>query len=174
MKKILLLMCILIIAFVFVSCKSNDLAYENNTVTQDDSAPVFDSVNTDVDLALIKDNIIKSVQIKDPIMVETSRLKNLYGIEETSVKQSACFVTMDGVFPAEIIMIEAKDSANAEKIAELLENRLNEVKIQSQSYDPENYKLAQQCTVDINGNYVTMFLTAEHREMKNIYNEFIK
>lgn len=127
-----------------------------------------------VNLESVKNAIITIAGIQDPLDVPTARLSSLYGIEASLVKQSACFVTIEGAFPHEIVMIEAIDEDAAKSITALLNNRLAEVKEQSKSYDAENYALAQQCSVDRNGCFVTMFLTPQHANMKVIYNGLAK
>lgn len=127
-----------------------------------------------VNLEAVKNAIVTIVGIADPLDVPTSRLSSLYGIESSLVKQSACFVTIEGAFPDEIVMIEAVNEEAASTIKNLLNNRLAEVKEQSKSYDAENYALAQQCSVDKEGLFVTMFLTPQHANMKVIYNGLVK
>ena len=69
-------------------------------------------------------------------------------------------------------MVEAVDSAAAQRIQEKMENRLKEVKNQSQSYDAENYALAQKCTVETTGNYIALFLSAKYEDMQTIYHSY--
>ena len=100
-----------------------------------------------------------------------ARLLALYGIEEADIKESACFVTMDGIFPDEIVMIKAADTDAADRIEEKLNTRLDEIKVQSQSYDPENYAIAQECKVFREGNVVALFVSAKHADMEAIFNK---
>lgn len=130
--------------------------------------------STAVNLEAVKNAIITIVGVADPLDVPTSRLSSLYGIDASLVKQSACFVTIEGAFPDEIVMIEAVNEDAASSIKALLNNRLAEVKEQSKSYDAENYALAQQCSVDKKGLFVTMFLTPQHANMKVIYEGLVK
>ena len=130
--------------------------------------------STAVNLEAVKNAIITIVGVADPLDVPTSRLSSLYGIDASLVKQSACFVTIEGAFPDEIVMIEAVNEDAASSIKSLLNNRLAEVKEQSKSYDAENYALAQQCSVDKKGLFVTMFLTPQHANMKVIYDGLVK
>lgn len=127
-----------------------------------------------IDLAKVKDRIVTELSVSDPMEVKADRLLDLYGIEAQDIKASACFVTMDGVFPDEIIMIEASDASAASRISEKLENRLTEVKNQSASYDAENYALAQKCKVSKSGNYVTLFLSSKYEEMQKIFDSEAK
>ena len=127
-----------------------------------------------IDITKVKEQIVTELSIKEPMDVKTDRLMDLYGIEAKDVKTSASFVTMDGVFPDEIVMIEAVDASAASRISEKLENRLTEVKNQSASYDAENYALAQKCKVTKTGNYVTLFISAKHEEMQRIFDSAAK
>jgi len=126
----------------------------------------------EVNLEEVRTKIVGDLSIENPTMLSTADLLDLYGIQEADVKQSACFVTMSGVFPDEALMVEAVDSAAAQRIQEKMENRLKEVKNQSQNYDAENYALAQKCAVETNGTYVSLFLSAKYEEMKSVYHGY--
>ncbi len=127
-----------------------------------------------VDLTAVKNAIVAGAGVSDPLDVPTARLENLYGIDTSLVKQAASFVTIEGAFPDEIVMIEAVSEEAAEIIQVLLGIRLSEVKEQSKSYDPENYALAQQCTVGRKGAFVSMFLAPEHAKMEAIFDSYVK
>jgi len=132
------------------------------------------SAPKNVELAKVRDQILMDCTIAEPIMLTNDHLLNLYGIASEDVKQSACCMTMNGIFPDEVLMIEAVDSAAADRIAQKLEGRLTEVKNQSANYDPENYAIAQQCAVNKNGNYLALFISAKHPKMTEIYNGYFK
>ena len=127
-----------------------------------------------VDLTAVKNAILSGAGVSDPLDVPTARLESLYGIDTSLVKQAASFVTIEGAFPDEIVMIEAVSEEAAEMIQVLLGIRLFEVKEQSKSYDPENYALAQQCTVGRKGAFVSMFLAPQHAKMKAIFDSYVK
>lgn len=127
-----------------------------------------------VDLATVKNAIVSGAGVVDPLDVPTARLESLYGIDTSLVKQAASFVTIEGAFPDEIVMIEAVSEEAAEMIQLLLGIRLSEVKEQSKSYDPENYALAQECTVGKKGTFVSMFLAPQHAKMKTIFDSYVK
>lgn len=127
-----------------------------------------------VDLTAVKNAIVAGAGVSDPLDVPTARLESLYGIDTSLVKQAASFVTIEGAFPDEIVMIEAVSEEAAEMIQVFLGIRLSEVKEQSKSYDPENYALAQQCTVSRKGAFVSMFLAPQHAKMKAIFDSYVK
>ena len=105
--------------------------------------------------------------------IETESLNTLYGIDASVIKQSASFVTMAGTFPHEVIMIEAIDKEAVKVIEEALGKKLDEVMVQSKSYDAENYKLAQQCKVIVKGNFVTLLLSPDHAQIQTILDKYI-
>ena len=127
------------------------------------------NANTAVDIASVKAEIISELKMDGTMDIDASRLLDLYGIEEAWIADSQCFVTMDGVFPDEVIMVRATDKSAVNQIEEKLTARLNEVKVQSQSYDPENYAIAQECKVLTHGTVVALFLSPDHQVMEKIF-----
>ena len=155
----------------------NDKTEENNdNVETEESEDVVseEGVIQTVDLKVVREAILNECGITDSMMLETDALTRLYGIDASKVKQSASFVTMSGTFPHEIIMAEAVSEGAASEIASLLQNRLSEVMVQSQSYDAKNYALAQKCEVSRKGNFVSLFLSPEFEKMTGVYDSYIK
>lgn len=147
-----LLMCLLLVLGL-CACGGND-------------APV------DIDLAAVKTQIYTEIPVNEPIELSADRLTSLYGITADSVAENASFLVMSDIFPAEIIMIKATDSAAADNIAAKLQTRLDSLKVQSQSYDAESYAIAQACTVMQNGDYVAMFFSEDGAAMETIYKSY--
>ena len=82
--------------------------------------------------------------------------------------------TMNGSFPEEAIMIEAKDSGAQSRIVSALNTRLADVLVQAENYDAENYALAKQCKVITSGNYVALFVSPHHAAMESAFNSAVK
>ena len=139
--------------------------------TQPETPPA--ASGTSVDLSAVRADIISQLSIADPLNLETDALLNLYGIDASLVAQSASFVTMSGTFPDEVILVEAVDEAAAATIQEKLQNRLNEVLVQSETYDPDNYQAAQSCQVRVNGLYVSLILSPKQADMAAIYATYV-
>lgn len=121
------------------------------------------------DIAAIKDTIVSQLEIENALDLPAQRLLDLYGIEATQIKTSACFITMGGAFPDEIVMVEATDAAAAKAVAQKLEARLADVKNQAQNYDAESYALLEKCKVTTLGAYVTLFISAKSEAMQSIF-----
>ena len=128
----------------------------------------------DIDIAAVKEKIVTDLAVDGAMDVDSSRLLDLYGIAAEDIEEAACFITMDGVFPDEIIMVKASSADAAKRVAEKLNARIEEVKVQSESYDPENAALAKECKVIEQGSYVAMFLSAKHADMEKIFEEAAK
>lgn len=123
-----------------------------------------------VDLASVKQTMITDLQIVDPLDIPAERLEDLYNISAESIKSSACFITMGGAFPDEIVMVEAVDAKAAQEIAQKLEARLADVTNQAQNYDADSFALLKACKVETAGNYVHLFISAQSAQMREIFN----
>lgn len=160
--KIFIIALSAILLLSLAACTSNG---NEGDGTSETTAGVFEP-----DLAALREKMITDFQATDAINVETEMLLNLYGIAAEDVAECAAYMTMDGVFPQEVVMIRATDAAAASRIEAALNTRIAEVKNQSQSYDPENYALAQKCRVALRDTYVTMFLSPHFDEMTALFN----
>lgn len=132
------------------------------------------NTNVEVDIVEVKEAIISELEIADPLDLPVERLQDLYGISTDLIKSSACFITMGGAFPDEIVMVEAVDAAAVKVISEKLEARLADVKNQAQNYDAESFALLEKCEVRTTGAYVTLFISALSSEMQSVFESLAK
>ena len=122
-----------------------------------------------MDIDAVKAQIMENVKPVDPLDLPADRLAELYGIAAEDVKKSACFITMGGSFPDEVVIVEAVDSAAAGRIAEKLQKRLDDVTNQAQNYDADQFALLKKCKVQRIGSYLALFISAENAAMQNIF-----
>ncbi len=127
-----------------------------------------------VDLSALSNQIIKSAGVEGAMPLPQDRLTDLYGIAQSDIASAGCFITVNGSFPEEAIMIEAKDSAAQSRIVSALNTRLADVMVQAENYDAENYALAKQCKVITAGNYVALFVSPQHAAMESVFNAAVK
>lgn len=152
MKRILAFLCLAaMLAGLFTACGAKE---------------------TTIDIAKAKEQIVSDLQIENPADMEPDDLLSYYGIAAEDVEQSACFLTMAGAFPDEVIMIQAVDTDAAARVQEKLEARLETVKATSKNYDAESYQVAQTCKVQVDGRYVALFVSANHEKMEEIYDSY--
>lgn len=127
-----------------------------------------------VSLDEVKSEVLKAAGVSGQMDIGTDRIAELYGIKAADVAQSAGFITVTGAFPEEAVMIQAKDDAAKSRIVKLLQARLDDVKNQSESYDPDSYALVQKCKVITSGDYVALFLAAGHTQMESAFESAVK
>ncbi len=127
------------------------------------------SQTPDVPLADILDEILEETDITGQIPVDTVNLTALYGIDSADVEEAACCITMNGIFPDEILMIKAVSEESAGRVEQCLASRLAQVMNQSKSYDPESYEIAQKCHIVRHGQYVSLFVSSKHEQMNELY-----
>ena len=125
-------------------------------------------------LAQIQTEIKSAVSASGAMDLDAVAISSLYGIETDDMVQAVGFVVMEGTFPHEAVMIEAKDSGAAARVENLLKVKHSSFVEQSRGYDADNYALAQKCKVVRNGNYISMFLTPDYEIMKTVYAKYIK
>lgn len=159
-KRFSALLLAFVMIFALAACSDN--TGDGNSDGNSDTAVV--------DIETVKETIISELSITDARSLDSSRLLDLYGIKEEDVTASACFVTMNAIFPDEVIMVNAVNKDKAQEIVELLQTHLDAVKVQSQSYDAENYAIAQKCEVMTEGLTVALFLSPDQEAMVEIFN----
>lgn len=180
MKKLLAVLMILTMVLSLVACGSSEepetTAEEQNVVTEaaeeNAETKAKPQSNGPVDVVKVKDDMLAKFEIADAIELNEDLLLNQYGITAEQVLAQGSFIVSTGLFPAEIVMVEAVDEAAAEQVAEKLNTRLDSLKAQSKSYDPESYEIAQACQVLTEGNYVAMFFSEDGAEMEELYNSY--
>lgn len=126
-----------------------------------------------VDLAAVRTAIVDQLGLSDPLNLDTDALNNLYGIDPSLVAQSASFTVAAGTFPDEVVMVEAVSDEAVASIQEKLQSRLDQVLVQSQSYDAENYKAAQSCQVRVNDRFVSLILSPKQADIAAIYASYV-
>ncbi len=125
-------------------------------------------------LAQISAEIKSAVSASGALDLDASAIASLYGADMGDMLQAVGFVVMEGTFPHEAVMVEAKDSAAASRVEALLKAKHSSFTEQSKGYDAENYALAQKCRVERRGNHISMFLTPDFEAMRAIYTKYIK
>lgn len=154
-----------------------DTQPEDTTTTteepSDDELMVDPPAENQVDLAAVRTAIVDQLGLTDPLNLDTDALNNLYGIDPSLIAQSASFTVAAGTFPDEVIMVEAVSDEAVATIQEKLQSRLDQVLVQSQSYDAENYKAAQSCQVRVNGRFVSLILSPKQADIAAIYASYV-
>ena len=122
---------------------------------------VMDKINADFSLSL---TALESVD----------DLNAYYSIETADVKQFAAEIDSNNDAPVEIILVEAVDSAAAERVETALQTRYNAIISTYSSYTPEKVSMVESCKVTKDGNFVSMIVADKGPEMLDTYYTFVK
>ncbi len=122
---------------------------------------VMDKINSDFSLSLTK-------------LESAEDLNAYYSIETADVKQFAAEIDANNDAPVEIILVEAVDSAAADRVETALTTRYNAIISTYSSYTPEKVSMVEACKVTKDGNFVSMIVADKGPEMLDTYYTFVK
>ncbi|WP_405357596.1 DUF4358 domain-containing protein [Ruminococcus sp.] len=92
-----------------------------------------------------------------------------YGIKAEDVEESAGGVNKTGVNQEEIVLVKTKDAEAAKRVQDALSKRLESKLNETKNYNPEQYAIVEKCSVDVDGNYVSMIISSDAEAMKKDY-----
>ena len=92
-----------------------------------------------------------------------------YGIKSEDVEESAGGVNKTGVNQEEIVLVKTKDAEAAKRVQDALSKRLESKLNETKNYNPEQYAIVEKCSVDVDGNYVSMIISSNAEAMKKDY-----
>ena len=125
-------------------------------------------------LSSVYEEITKQVELKDMLVLTTEeQLDKYYGIAADDVEDFAGCINSTGVDQEEIIMIKAKDEEAAARIKDALQLRYDTKLAQNISYNPEQAQIIQNCSVEQDGLYVSMIISENADQIKEIYKKAV-
>lgn len=160
-KRAMTVLCLMLLfcgLFMMVSCKDNNAGAESSS----DLAAVMDKIDSEIDLG------------DEMIDLSADDLESFYGISSSEYNQFAAKINMSGVSSDEIIFVEAKDGNLASDIKTKIENRYQSKLNETENYFPQEYKKIKAGAVMQNGNYVSMIVSNDFEEIKDIYEASFK
>ena len=98
-------------------------------------------------------------------------MRSLYGIEESDVKQAKVAISDDGLRADEVWLLEAVDTAAAEKLSGLVSNRIQQKDDESVTYSPEQNAIVKKSYTAVEGCYVFFICSPEVEAMEKIVSE---
>ena len=155
MKKIIIsLSLVFSVLFVFAACGS-------------------ETANKAIDIHAVMDEITSSVQMPEETMNLTTNddLLDYFGVDGSLAKDFV--VVRDANYVGtELAIFEANDESSAQQISNQLNTYITEQIETYQSYEPDYAYLLQNSNVNINGVYVSLFVSENASEIVNIYNSY--
>ncbi|MBQ3378764.1 MAG: DUF4358 domain-containing protein [Clostridia bacterium] len=124
---------------------------------------------TAVDLGAVMDSIGEFVSDQDMLDLSDEEMLSFYGIEKGEYAQFAAKINVSGVSADEIVFIEAADANAAQSIKDKLENRYQAKLNETKNYFPDEYNKIQASSVEQNGNYISMVISADADAINAVY-----
>ncbi len=153
MKKLLCLLCLMLCGCLLYSCG------EAKEVVLSDVASEINS----------QFNLTGLTEIKD-----VQELQSIYQIDPADVKQFfAEYKTDSAEGYTEIVIVEAVNSDAVQNIKAKLENRFIAVYTDFSSNAPDMLGMVKNCSVNVDGNYVSLFICENSGEMHSTFKHFI-
>lgn len=149
MKKLLCLLCLILCGCALCSCSGlNDVNLKDFT----------SELNSEFALAEVT------------VISDVKELQSFYNINPEDVKQfSAEYKTDSAKAYTEVIMVEAVSGEAVQNIRSKLENRYMAVYTDFSQNAPDMLSMVESCNVNINGNYVTLFITEKSDDMYSFF-----
>ncbi len=101
-------------------------------------------------------------------------LNKYYNIDTADVKQFAAEIDSNNDAPVVIILVEAVDSAAADRVEAALTTYYNSMVSIYGSYTPDKLDMVKSCSVTKDGNFVSLIVSDNAEGMLEIYNSYIK
>ena len=96
------------------------------------------------DLQAVYDKMIASEGMPEMLLVPANKAEMLFGIAEGDCTAAFTAICQDSLLADEIWLIDAKDSAAADRIESLAKMRLEQKASELKNYLPEQYSVVQQ------------------------------
>ncbi len=152
MKKSISLLAIVVMCLaIFAGCGSSSA----------DLNEVMSKINSDYNLSLEK-------------LSSVDDLNTYYNIDTADVKQFAAEMDSTNDAPQEIVLVEAVDSAAADRIEQSLTTRYNSIYQTYSSYSPEQLDMVKGCKVTKDGNFVSLIVANDAEGMLKVYYDYVK
>lgn len=161
MKKVNIFALLLCAVMLFAFCGCADNSSSKEVVLTD----VLTSINTEFSISTDEMRAIE----------DTDTLELYYGIAPADVKQFAAETTKNSAEDiTEIILVEAIDEDAAQRVFDALEIRYNSQRDLCASYSAELLAVVDECSVEQNGNFVTLIMSSESAAVTEHYNSFFE
>lgn len=169
MKKVLLIVALLLaFTIIFSSCggEKNETPVEQGIV----EAPASASV----DIHAVMDEITSAVEMPQEVLeLKTNEdLGDYLYVDGSLVKDFA--VKMDaGNIGTMLVIIEANSEADTQQIVEKLEKKVADDINTYKSYNPEYASMLENSKVNVDGAFVSLFVSKQADRAVEIYNSYI-
>ncbi len=129
----------------------------------------------DVDLSLVMNDINSSFDSSSLTVVETKEeLEKYYLIKSEDVESFEAEFSTGSTAMTEIVLVKAVDEEALENISKSLNNLYVSRMSLAQSYDSKTVSMLEKCSVEENGLYVSLIISENVDELREIYDSYFQ
>ena len=128
------------------------------------------SSNNDRSPKDIYSSIERSVQLPAFIEMDEEYLTDYYNLDFSRIDDFVYVQNEDSLKVDTIIIIETKDRDYVDFVKITLNNILEQMRAETQSYSPENYNIIKKSEVVVSGNLVYLVMSKDYDQIVKIIN----
>lgn len=121
----------------------------------------------------IANKVLEGIAFEDELMEVDGRVvEEYYGIELSTVKEYAVYMSASGATAEEIAIFQANSEDAAKKIEEALASRVNDLKIGFENYVPAEMTKLGNAVIIRNGSTAMLVIANDHETAKGIVKDY--
>jgi hypothetical protein len=131
--------------------------------------------SSDIKVSDISAKILKDIEMPALVNVEGERIKDVYGIDSSSLLSEAVFMqALMNTKATELVIVKLKSDKNYDAVADALENRAASIQKTFETYLQDQYEDAQNYKIVRSGSYVMLSISHDQDKAVEIFNGFFK
>lgn len=122
------------------------------------------------DLAQVYQQMEGTGHLPTMIALDAEEALNLIGLETDTMAQSVVMLSQNSLLADEVILLETRDKAAADKAYQLLEGRMKAKADEARAYSPEQYAIINKGILKQDGLVLLLLVSPEVDALYAVYN----
>ena len=129
----------------------------------------------DVDLEALGSSVMEKISFTSQLTELTENvIGSFYAFDSADVDDYVVYVNGTGATAEEVALFKASSAEAADRIYELAESRIEDLKFQFENYVPAEMTKLNDPVLIKDGNYVFLGLSNDNEQMKQLFNDALK
>lgn len=128
-----------------------------------------DGGKVNMDIEAVYSDICATVQVPEMLLLNESLMLDYCGIRAEDVNKAIVVICADSLRTDEIWLLEAKDSASAQRLMNLAQKRLTKKGEESITYSPAQYAVVEKAQLLQEGNYIALLVSPDAEAMAKVF-----
>ena len=128
-----------------------------------------DGGKVNMDIEAVYSDICATVHVPEMLLLNESLMLDYCGIRAEDVNKAIVVICADSLRTDEIWLLEAKDSASAQRLMNLAQKRLTKKGEESITYSPAQYAVVEKAQLLQEGNYIALLVSPDAEAMAKVF-----